>query len=93
MGRSNLKEVEDACPALVGCSQELADTYNKGKSQNTAGTILLIGGAVLTAVGVVILIANPGGGSGETKAAKKKGLSISLGPAPTPLGFGLMGAF
>lgn len=76
----------DVCLADGGdnvCTPDAEDAFDKAKTDALLANILFIGGGVLTAAGVTMVVLG-GNKSGENPSA-----TLELGPAITPLGGGL----
>jgi len=91
---STISELDDTCGAdRSRCPQSKSDVADSGKTYTTVGNVLLGVGGAAVVTAVVLLIVAPSSSSTEPKSAAIKPGSISLGASPTPLGFGVQGAF
>ena len=88
MAKSKESSVKDSCVAGAGgttlCPQSKQSDLDSAKSLATITNILIIGGVVVAAGGVTLVLVNPN----KEASAKVRPLSPSLAVTPSPLPFG-----
>ncbi len=82
-------DVEDACPTLKGCSNDLQDTVDRGKTMSTLTSILLPVGVVGVAAGLVLVFTSGSSKNDASKTATARSIRI----APTLGGLDITGRF
>jgi hypothetical protein len=89
--QNTIKDLEDMCgPNHNSCPESARATFDKGKTYNTYGNILLGVGALSIATAVVLFVVAP---SSEPKGASLKKPVVSVGALPGSVAFTLSGSF
>lgn len=90
--QGTIKDLEGMCGANgTSCPERARDTFDKGRTYNTYGNILLAVGAVSLATSVVLFIVAPSKPT-ETNASWKKP-AVSVGALPGSFALTLSGSF
>lgn len=92
MRQGTIKDLEEMCgPSRSGCPESARATFDKGRTYNTYGNILLGVGALSVATAVVLFVVAPPSSS-EAKTTSTKPV-VSVGALPGSVAITLSGAF
>ena len=72
------QDLDTACPSRMGCSPVLSSDYDRGRNRTMGGNIAVIGGSVLAALGLVLLITDFAAGSSTDVGVRASATSVEL---------------
>lgn len=95
LGEKSSADDPSNCTSQGSCAQTGLDAISGAETFSHVSTGLVIGGATLTALGLVLVLTAPSGGASELDQRAQLEPTIHLGLAPNPggLGLGLGGSF